>query len=286
MKLKTMIFLIIMGLTKTYAMSGSDVTNYMKRYVEKKTGAQVENIDIVSSYPIEDAHGWNVYFLSIKAKVKLGDKYQETIIPQTVFAKGNRITLKLMKKGKLNSDGTRQKGKNYAKILKPKVPDEAYNEEHFLTGNINAPHKMLLFTDPFCPYCREKIKEIMAVVNHNSEQYALYYYHFPLVKIHPASDVTTRAMHILQKRGDLTDMLKLYHLPIEATETDTDKILEAIKTKTGVTITKQEINSPETKEAITFDKSMGRRLQVTSTPTIFIDGQWDSTRKAYKQYAR
>jgi protein-disulfide isomerase len=126
----------------------------------------------------------------------------------------------------------------------------------------------------------------MAVINHNPEKYALYYYHFPLVKIHPASDVTTRAMHILQKRGDITDMLKLYHLPIEATETNTDKILEAIKKKTGVTITKEEINSPETIEAINFDKSMARRLQVTSTPTIFIDGQWDSTRKAYKRYAR
>jgi len=286
MKIKVLIFLIIMTLTKIYAMSDNDVKNYMKRYIETKTGAQVENIDIISSYPINDANGWSVYFLSIKAKVKLGDSYKETIIPQTVFTKGNRITLKLMKKGKLNSDGTRQKGKNYAKILKPKVPNEAYNEAHFLTGSIDAPHKLLMFTDPFCPYCRDKIREVMSIVNHNPERYALYYYHFPLVKIHPASDVTTKAMHILQKRGNLTDMLKLYHLPIEATERDTDKILRAIKKKTGVTITKQEINSPETKNAINFDKSMARRLQVTSTPTIFIDGKWDRTRKAYKQYAR
>jgi len=284
-KIKLLI-LIIMTLTKIYAMSDNDVKNYMKRYMETKTGAKVENIDIISNYPIEDANGWSVYFLSIKAKVKLGDKYQEATIPKTVFIKGNRITLRLMKKGKLNSDGTRQKGKNYAKILKPKVPNEAYNEAHFLTGNINAPHKLLMFTDPFCPYCRNKIREVMSVVNHNPEKYALYYYHFPLVKIHPASDVTTRAMHVLQKRGDITDMLKLYHLPIEATETNTDKILKAIKKKTGVTITKEEINSPETIEAINFDKSMARRLQVTSTPTIFIDGKWDRTRKAYREYAK
>jgi len=31
---------------------------------------------------------------------------------------------------------------------------------------------------------------------------------------------------------------------------------------------------------------MKRRLQVTGTPTIFIDGEWDRLRKAYKKYAR
>jgi len=286
MKIKLLILLVIISFTKIYAMSDTDVKSYMKRYIETKMKSQVNKIDIISSYPIDDARGWIVYFLSIQEKVKLGNSYQEAIVPLTVFTKGNRITLKLMKKGKLNKDGTRQKEKNYAELLKPKVPNEAYNNDHFLTGNMNAPHKLLMFTDPFCPYCRNKIREVMAVVNHNPQKYALYYYHLPLVKIHPASDVTTRAMHILQKRGNLTDMLKLYHLSVKATETDVDKILQSIKNKTGVTITKQEINSTETKDAINFDKSMARRLQVTSTPTIFIDGQWDRTRKAYKQYAK
>ncbi len=35
------------------------------------------------------------YILSIRAKVNIGGKEQEAIIPQTVFVKGDRITLKL-----------------------------------------------------------------------------------------------------------------------------------------------------------------------------------------------
>ncbi|HHB94362.1 MAG TPA: hypothetical protein ENK88_04375 [Campylobacterales bacterium] len=286
MKLKLLITLIIMTLTQLNAMSDNNIKSYMQRYIENKMKAQVNQIDIISNYPIEDAKGWNVYFLSIKAKVKLGNSYQEATIPQTVFVKGNRITLKLLKKGKLNKDGKREKGKNYAKLLKPKVPIEAYNSKHFISGSENAPHKILIFTDPFCPHCKRKIREVLSIVNHNPEKYALYYYHFPLVKIHPASDVTTKAMHVLQKRGDITDMLKLYYLPIKAKETNIDKILKAINNKTGVTITKEEINSPETQKAINFDKAMGRRLQIASTPTIFIDGKWDRTRKEYKKYAR
>jgi len=286
MKVKLLIFLIIITITKSIAMSDNDVKNYMKRYIEAKTNSPVSQIDIISTYPIEDAPGWRVYFLSIKVKMKIGDSYQNAIVLQTVFTKGDRITLKLMKKGKLRRDGTRRKGKNYADLLKPKVPIDAYDDAHFIAGSKNAPHKILLFTDPFCPYCRAKITEIMNVVRNNPRTYGLYYYHFPLVRIHPASDVTTRAMHVLQKRGDINNMLKLYHLPIEASETNVDKILKAIKDVTGVTITKADIYSPEVREAMRVDMAMKRRLQVTGTPTIFLDGAWDRLRKEYKKYAR
>jgi len=285
MKIKILILLIIMTVSQLNAMSDNDVKNYMKKYVEAKMKASVSQIDIISTYPIDDAPGWSVYFLSIKVRLKLGDTYQDAIVPQTVFTKGDRITLKLMKKGKLRSDGTRKKGKSYANLLKPKVPMDAYDDAHFIAGSKNAPHKLLIFTDPFCPYCRDKIKEVINIVRKNPKIYGLYYYHFPLVRIHPASDVTTRAMHVLQKMGDIDNMLKLYHLPIKPTETNVDKILQAIKDTTGVTITKADINSPETKEALRVDMAMKRRLQVTGTPTIFIDGTWDRLRKEYKKYA-
>jgi hypothetical protein len=267
-------------------MNDNDVKNYMKRYIEAKTNSPVNQIDIISTYPVPDAPDWRVYFLSIKVKMKIGDSYQNAIVLQTVFTKGDRITLKLMKKGRLRRDGTRRKGKNYADLLKPKVPIDAYDDAHFIAGSKNAPHKILLFTDPFCPYCRAKIVEIMNVVRNNPQTYALYYYHLPLVRIHPASDVTTRAMHVFQKRGDIKNMLKLYHLPIEASETNVDKILRAIRNVTGVTITRADINSPEVREAMRVDMAMKRRLQVTGTPTIFLDGTWDRLRQEYKKYAR
>jgi len=31
---------------------------------------------------------------------------------------------------------------------------------------------------------------------------------------------------------------------------------------------------------------MKKRLMVTGTPTIFIDGKWDHTRKAYQTYLK
>jgi len=286
MQMKLLIFLLVLTFTQANAMSDNDVKGYMKRYVEKKMKSQVMRVDIISNYPIEDAKGWSVYFLSMRVKVKLGDTYQEAIVPQTVFVKGDRITLKLMKKGKRKKDGTVEKSKNYAKLLKPKVPIDAYDDAHLILGSKDAPHKILFFSDPFCPFCKEKVVEIVDVVKKNPKLYSLYYYHLPLVKIHPPSEITARAMLVFQKKGDISNMLKLYRIFIEPTETDVKKILHAIKIKTGVQLTEKEINSPEITEALRVDMAMKRRLQVSGTPTIFIDGKWDRLRKEFKKYAK
>jgi len=78
----------------------------------------LQGVDILSSYQIPDAQGWSVYFLSAKAKVKIDGKEQEAIITQTVFVKGDRITLHLKKK--VNRNG-RLKARVF-QDFKPKSP--------------------------------------------------------------------------------------------------------------------------------------------------------------------
>jgi protein-disulfide isomerase len=267
-------------------MSVDEIKLYMKKYVEKKANAKVEKIDLISSYDIPDAKGWRVYFLSIRARVNIGGKEQEAIIPQTVFVKGDRITLKLMKRGKIGADGKRKRDVDYAKILKPKVPAEAYDREHLIYGSPNAPHKILFFSDPFCPYCRNIVIDIVNVVRKNPQIYGLYYYHLPLVKIHPASEMVSRAMLVFQKRGQINKMLRLYRLDgIDEKEKDLNKILDAIRVKTGVQLTRSDLYSKEITDALRKDFQMKRRLQVTGTPTIFLDGMWDKQRNQFGKYA-
>ena len=263
------------------AMSEMSIKNYVHNYIEKKMNAPVKKIDVISSYSVPDSGGWEVYFLSMKVGVMLGGVQRDAIIHQTVFAKGDKITFKLMKKGKGG-----KKDLNYANILKPKVPIDAYDDAHFLLGSKNAPHKILVFSDPFCPYCKEKIPEIIDVVKKNPKSYGLYYYHLPLLRIHPAADLTTKAMYLFQKRGDIKNMMALYDLSLKPTETDPKEIIRSIKDKTGVTFTLEQLQSEEVKEAIRVDLAMKQRLQVTGTPTIFIDGMWDKMRKEYKKYAK
>ncbi len=280
MKIKILIWGLLALTLSLSAMSEERIKSYVKNYIEEQSKTPVKSIDVISSYQIDELPEWKVYFLSMKVGVKLAGKEQEMQFNKTVFSNGKKITFKLLKKGKYG-----QKDKDYSKLLKPKVPEDAYDEEHLLIGSKDAPHKILFFSDPFCPFCREKFPEVYDLVKKNSDIYGLYYYHLPLIKIHPASDLTTKAMHIFQKRGEIDKMMALYDLFLEPTERDPKEIIHAIKEKTGVTFTLKELNAPEVKEAIEQDLLMKRRLMVTGTPTIFIDGEWDRSRKRYKQYA-
>jgi len=203
MRLKAILFLLTIVILQINAMSDKSIKEYMGNYVKTKMKLEVKHIDIISTYPIEHASGWHVHFLDMIVRVKMGNSYQDAVVKKTVFTKGNRLTVNLMKPGKMKMDGTRKKSRSYIELLKPMVPIDAYDDEHFLVGSRDAPHKILVFSDPFCPYCAKKVPEIIDVVKANPKIYGLYYYHFPLVKIHPASDIITKVMHIFHKRGEI-----------------------------------------------------------------------------------
>jgi len=275
MKLKILLAIVLLTL-QVSAVDDNGVRHYIKKYMEKKTNSKVNKIETISHYEIGGTDGWEVYFLSLNMDIKLGNSYKNRTVPQVVFTKGNKITFSLKD----------QYNQSYAKLLKPKVPIEAYDDAHFLVGSKNAAHKILVFSDPFCPYCQEIVPEMIGMVEAHPETFGLYYYHLPLLKIHPASDATTKVMHLLHEEGDVANVKKLYHLLIDPTEKDISKVLTAIKSKTGKSFSKSDIGSSSIKNAMEFDRAMKKRLMVTGTPTIFIDGVWDPTRLRYKDYIK
>lgn len=275
--MKATILLVTLFFTlQLQAVDDKGVRHYIKEYMESKMKSPIDKIETISHYMVDGTNGWEVYFLSLNMKIKIENEYRQETVPQVVFTKGNKIAFSL----------TDEDDQDYADILKPKVPQEAYDDAHFLVGSKNAPHKILVLSDPFCPYCQEIIPELIEVVQDNPSKFALYYYHLPLLRLHPASDLTTKAMHLFHQRGDITNLKSLYNLWINPKETDEEVILKAIKTRTGVRFTKKEINSSKIQKAMEFDLAMKKRLMVTGTPTIFLDGFWDPTRFKYKKYLK
>jgi len=273
MKIKILV-LMILATAQLLAVSQKSIEHYVKQYIEKKTHSPVQSIKTLSSYPVEGTNGWKVYFLTMDVKVKMDNVESVRTMNKVVFNKGGKIAFSLKDK----------QGKDYAKILKPKVPAMAYDKKHLLVGNENAKHKILLMSDPFCPFCQEIVPKLIETVQDNPKTFALYYYHLPLLRIHPAADVTTRAMHIFHERGQTRKLKQCYHLLVSEKEKNPKVILKAIAKKTGVLLTEQELYTPEMNRAIQFDLDMKKRLMVTGTPTIFIDDTWDPTRFKYKEY--
>ncbi len=275
MKLK-IIILTLLATIQLFAVTQKSVEFYVKGYIEQKTHSHVENIKTVSTYEVGNTQGWHVYFLSIDINMKMGNTYRKRHLAQVVFAKGKQITFVLKDK----------EGRNYAKILKPIVPQSAYDTRHLLAGDVDAQHKILLISDPFCPYCQEIVPPLITAVQKHPNLFALYSYQLPLVRIHPASKVVTKVMVLLHEEGKVEDYKKMYHLLVSEKERRESVILKAIEKKIGRKFTHKELMNPQIKEILDFDKAMKKRLFVTGTPTIFIDGIWDTTRMAYKRYIK
>ncbi|CAA6798405.1 MAG: Unknown protein [uncultured Sulfurovum sp.] len=273
MKIRILL-LMFLATIQLFAVSQKSVEFYVKEYIEKKMKSPVESIETLSSYTVDGTNGWKVYFLALNVKIKMGNEEVSRKLNQVVFNKGSKIAFSLKDK----------KGKDYAKILKPKVPALAYDSKHLLVGNVDAKHKILLMSDPFCPFCQEIVPKIIDSVKENPKTFALYYYHLPLLRIHPASDMTTKAMHVFQERGEVEKLKECYHLLVNEKERNPEVVLDAIAKKTGVRFTQKELNKEEVQDALAFDTAMKKRLMITGTPTIFIDGTWDPTRFKYKEY--
>ena len=268
--------LILLATVQLFALSQKKVESSVKNYIEQKTHSKVEKIKTVSTYEIGGTDGWHVHFLSLNIKMKMGKVYRNRHLSQVVFTKGKKMAFSLKDK----------KGQEYAKILKPLVPKNAYNRTHLLVGNVKAKHKILLISDPFCPFCQEIVPPLITAVQKHPNLFALYSYQLPLVRIHPASKVVTKVMVLLHDEGKVEDYKKMYHLLVSEKERKESVILEAIEKKIGRKFTHKDLMNPKIKKTLAFDLAMKKRLFVTGTPTIFIDGIWDPTRMAYKKYIK
>jgi len=272
----TAIVLTLLATVQIFAVSQKNVEYYVKKYMEKRTHSPVQQIRTVSTYEIGGTNGWHVYFLELDINLKMGQSTRKKRVTQVVFEKDKQIAFSLKDK----------KGQEYSKILKPMVPQSAYDKRHLLAGNADAQHKILLISDPFCPFCQEIVPPLITAVQEHPNLFALYSYQLPLVNIHPASKVVTKVMVLLHDEGRVEDYKKMYHLLVSEKERKERVILKAIEKKIGRKFTHKELMNPKIKEALAFDKAMKKRLFVTGTPTIFIDGVWDPTRMAYKRYIK
>jgi len=173
-------------------------------------------------------------------------------------------------------------GEDLKKILKPELNKSIYDEKHLIAGNKDAKHKMVIFSDPQCPFCKTKVPELYKAAKENPADLALYYYHFPLLRIHPVSDIISRAMLTEQNKGHFDTIIDMYNLDINPHEVNATKVLDILNKKYKTKITEEDINTEEISKEIIFDKEMATKSMVSGTPTVYIDGKWDPSREKYK----
>ena len=243
---------------------------YVKKNVVKNPQVEVKGITITETKQHKDLPGWDILFTTMDLEYQKKEMHVgEMIFVKDGLATGHLVSLKT--------------GKDYRNEIKPSVPASIYNDEHLLFGNKNAKHKVLIFSDPQCPFCQELVPEIFKAAQENPTKLAVYYYHLPLLRLHPVADVLTRVMYVAQHEGKADMVEKIYSLKIDPRETDETKILAAVKKHANYSVTPAKINAEKVKAAIKADIDAAGRMMVSGTPTIYIDGQWDKMRNGYEK---
>ena len=244
------------------------VLAFEKKRVSANPRVQIEDVTIFfkKETPVK---GWYGYVFNIKANVQ-----GKTIdAKDIIFSNGKLIAPELL---------DIKSGQSLKALMVPKMTDNYYSKKHLIAGTHNAKNKVVVFSDPLCPFCLDLVPDMIKHVKKYPKNIALYYYHFPLLRIHPAAGPMSKIMVVAEQKGIKDVTLKTYEGDFDKyfsqNETDVKKILEAMNKVLGTSITVEEVD----KVSLDSDIKMGEDMMVQGTPTIYVNGEVDNTRIKYE----
>jgi len=240
---------------------------------EFSDNSRIKSVDVAVSdiIPLKELKGWNAYIVKVQAVLK--NKPSETIKQKMVwFSNGQIITKELT-----NMDS----GASLVESVKPDFKPEYYSKANLIYGNENAKHKVAIFSDPLCPFCRGFVPKAIEDMKKSPEKFAIYYYHFPLPRLHPAAVVLVKAAVAAEHKGVKDVILKIYNVKVNSREKNIKIILAAFNKAVGTNITVQDLQDPAVIKQVNFDKEVANNLMVAGTPTLYFDNKVDPTKKKY-----
>jgi len=245
---------------------------FEKNRFSKNTRLQIKSISTFSKKKLSYGK-WYGFIVDVKAIVA----GQEVKGKDVIFSDGNIVVPELFDINNRTS---------FRNEINPKLSAKYYDKLKLIAGTALAKDKIVVFSDPLCPFCIEFVPDLIKYVKKNNKSIALYYYHFPLSSIHPASIVLAKLM-ILAKEKEIKDVeLKVYKIDwskyFSEKETDEKVIIDAFNKEFKTLFTQAQVDKKTVIDEIKSDITMGENVLVEGTPSIFINGTKDQSRLKYK----
>ena len=143
-----------------YANNDNSVIEFEKSRVSQNPNVTIKEVSINTKKEIP-LPGWNGYILDVKVNVQGKDVNAKDIL----FSDGKYISLDLI-------DSTT--GKSLKDLVTPNLTDKYHDKTKLIAGNADAKDKIVIFSDPLCPYCIDYVPEVIKHVQKNSDSIALY----------------------------------------------------------------------------------------------------------------
>jgi len=230
----------------------------MVRFISNELDAKGINhgdIKILNTKNIES--GWKATKILVSIeKDGIKEKAEEIIISNGDYIVTNAINIKTGKT-------IRDKLVNFKETY--------YDEDYLVLGSKKAKNKILIISDPFCPFCKDVIGRVADNIE-KKKDVALYIYEIPL-KIHKGSENVVKFIYTL---NDKKDIIKIYKAKAERSivqSTSKTKIKEWIESVIKKKISIVDAENPKNILKITRARKVADELGAKSTPTIFLNGE-------------
>jgi len=252
--------------------AGDKIEDFLEDRFMQNPRLKSIDVSVSDTIPLKKVKGWSAYVVDVKAYVKSHSK--KAIKERMIwFSNGRYITKELT---------DMQSGTNLSDSIKPPFKSEYYRKENLLFGNSDAKHKVAIFSDPLCPFCKAFVPGALSYMKKYPKRFAVYYYHFPLERLHPASVHLVKAAVAAKLQGKKDVVEKLYKIKhLNSREKDVKKILQAFNKAEGTDLKPKDLNTPAVLQEVNRDMDITNSLMVAGTPTIYLDGKIDVTKKKY-----
>ena len=146
-------------------------------------------------------------------------------------------------------------------------------------GNGSTGVKLVEYGDYQCPYCEEYSSIVKDVQTEYNDKIYFQFRNFPLTSLHPNAFAAARAAEAAGLQGKFWQMHDTLYLNSNwqdwTNARDPNTLFEQYATSLGLNITKfkQDFASTQVNDMINADMNEGNKLNITGTPTFFIDGK-------------
>ncbi len=250
---------------------------------------EVNSVDIAKKVELTAFEGWSLYFVDVKLTVTQKGISKPAEQRYELFSDGKIVALELL---------DIKSGESLKALASPKFEPKYYSKSNLIAGNEDAKHKIVVFSDPLCPFCIQMVPGLIEDAKNNPDTFALYLYHFPL-SMHPAAATIVKCMVAAEMKGEKDIALRTYTVDkgknitrkkgdggVEPTftmqETNEKRILNEFNKALGTKLTIADITDREVLQHVQKDREVQRLMLVNSTPTLYVDGMKDPSRNRYK----
>jgi len=259
-----------------FGATNKEIEDYKISLYKNSKQATIKSVKVLSRENLNGYPGWEAATLLIEFTIDRDGKKQTIKAADMVFVKGDVMADELV---------NLKSGKTFKDTFRPKPDASYYDAEHLIAGNKDAKTKVLVFSDPLCPFCRDMIPDVIAAAVKHPAKLAVYHYSFPLLTIHPASEHIVKAEIAL--RGKIKNraefLTKLYKTEIEPNESNEEKIAAKLSSELGVKVQKSDMNAKETIKEYDEEIQKAYKILIRGTPTVYVNGELDSNKSKINQ---